>query len=179
MASLQSDLDLNNTEIAANFEVVDSDDSEEEQESFAVRRLKVDANGDVLTDENGPVWEVVEESAAAEEAVEATDTVGIYLSVRTTRTDHRGRKTGSDVETHVLPPNYVFDVNSLKVSYISRIGSENWIRVTWSDYVEILPGTGLKFPTKLTARAHARSKDSWGVRGSTKGRVFCKFTKYK
>ncbi|GEM_PF-6145220 len=88
------------------------------------------------------------------------------ISCKTRSTKWDGKRYGcySDWSTHKVPSNFVFDDKSLKWRYTSKRGSTNRCEYKWSDYVELVPGTGLRVPRTLQIRAHARSpKGKFGV----------------
>lgn len=79
-----------------------------------------------------------------------------------------------------LPDGFVFNKESMTTSYESKNGSENSCDFKWSNEVEIIPGSGLKLPTKVETRAYARSPSSKpGARGWSKCVFKGNYTKYK
>jgi hypothetical protein len=84
----------------------------------------------------------------------ATNWEGKRVSNRTTSGPHR------------CPGGHAFNKDTLKAHLKSQGGSEHGYEVEWSDYVEIVPGSGFMAPTSLTVTAHARSgKGHYGGKG--------------
>lgn len=46
--------------------------------------------------------------------------------------------------------------------WLTEIGSENNVRFEFSNYIEIIPGSGLTYPTHIKFGVHARSKGGMG-----------------
>ena len=78
------------------------------------------------------------------------------------------------------PEGFVFIKDSIKIGCRSCNGSENRCDVQWADYVEIIPGTGIKLPRTVKTRAYARGpKGHFSGRGWSKYTVVVKYTKYQ
>ncbi|TWT40048.1 hypothetical protein KOR42_50150 [Thalassoglobus neptunius] len=78
------------------------------------------------------------------------------------------------------PSGFVFVKDSLDKTFLSQNGSSNRIDHEWDDFVEIIPGTGIKMPRTLRVRTHARSPERCGgCRGWTKARVTARYVAYQ
>ena len=71
------------------------------------------------------------------------------------------------------PAEHVFVEKSAKGGRTRGYGSAQDCRLSWSDPVEVLPGTGIAQPTAAILVAHARAA---GGRFSVRGWVECKYT---
>lgn len=113
--------------------------------------------------------------------------VTIASEVTTKGTDFDGERYSktSDWTKFTVPTGFVFNKDTLVKSYTSKNGSSNRIDHKWSDYVEIVEGTGIKMPRTLQIRTHARSPKSdypghnHNARGWSKAKVTAKYVKYK
>lgn len=63
----------------------------------------------------------------------------------------------SNPQEHTVPSGYVLVEKSLDVIHESRNGSAYSCDVSFRDWIEVVPGTGIKQPTTIWMRAHARS----------------------
>ena len=88
----------------------------------------------------------------------------------------RRRSCESDPGTIRAPENYVFLKDELKVRESSKSGGGPDCReeMSWGEYVEVLPGTGIKLPTSFTVIVHARSPGGMGNIGS-RGWIKCSY----
>jgi hypothetical protein len=78
------------------------------------------------------------------------------------------------------PENHVINRDTVTVTWESDAGSENDYDIVYDDWVEIIDGTGLKFPRTIRLRVSARGpKGHFGGRGWSKVRVNGNFVKYK
>lgn len=78
------------------------------------------------------------------------------------------------------PEGHVINDREVQVIWESAYGSENTYSQVFEDYVEIVPGTGLKFPRTMRVKAFARSaKGRCAGRGSSKIRFEGEFIKYQ
>ncbi len=86
---------------------------------------------------------------------------------------------------HKLPSDFVYKVESLHEYPVSKNGSENQCNHVWGNYIELIPGTGIKAPQNLKTRSHAKSpKVDWkghnlGARGWSKCVFEGKYTKFR
>jgi len=85
-----------------------------------------------------------------------------YCKTRSTRWDGKRYDCWSAWSTHTVPSNYVYNTNSLKTGYRSRKGSKNSCNIQWHDYVEIVPGTGIKAPRTIKIQSYALSSKGTG-----------------
>lgn len=67
--------------------------------------------------------------------------------------------------SNTAPEGYVINDRIVKHEWVSRAGSENKEEVIFFDHVEIVSGTGLKFPRSIKVRVYAR-----GPKGHASGR---------
>ena len=124
--------------------------------------------------------EVVQTSSVQAES----QVVVISSEVTTKGTGHfpnwnRHSKT-SEWSTVTTPSGFVFVKDSIEKKYLSRNGSSNRIDHQWDNFVEIIPGTGIKMPRTLRVRTHARSPERCGgCRGWTKARVTARYVGYQ
>ncbi|MET1116163.1 MAG: hypothetical protein ABWY08_14595 [Comamonas sp.] len=79
----------------------------------------------------------------------------------------------SDVSVLRAPEGFVFAVDTASASETSGAGSEHSCNLGWDDWVEVIPGTQITQPRKMTLSAHAR-----GPSGHLAGRGWakCKYT---
>lgn len=86
----------------------------------------------------------------------------------------------TDWTEFTAPSGYVIVEKEVKIEYSSKAGSENRVDVEYDNWVEVVPGTGIKQPTKIRVRSHARSpKHKRGARGWTKATVIVRMVKYQ
>ncbi|MGB7412810.1 MAG: hypothetical protein WA902_01240 [Thermosynechococcaceae cyanobacterium] len=109
---------------------------------------------------------------------------GFELSseVTTKSTDFDGSRhpAWSEWSSAAAPDNHVINHNEVKVEWISDNGSENTYQMIFSDWVELIAGSGLKAPRTIKVQTYARSpKGSLAGRGWTKIKFTGKFVKYK
>lgn len=87
--------------------------------------------------------------------------------------DGARRSCNSTPTSKTVPSDYVYNQNTMSASFVRKNGSSNRCDYTWSDYVEIIPGSGIAMPRTLTYSVHARSPkadfpgDNAGARGWT------------
>lgn len=75
----------------------------------------------------------------------------------------------SEPSTGTAPDGFVFNQNQAVVSKTSGTGDEHSCNFGWSDFTEVLPGTGITQPKTFTLSAHARSPSGhWAGRGWAK-----------
>lgn len=107
----------------------------------------------------------------------------IWSEITTESTDLDGARHSatSGWDTNTAPANHVINQNTVKVEWASQNGSENSYDLIYEGWVEIVPGTLLKFPTTIKVRTYARSpKGKFGVgRGWSKIKVTGEYVKYK
>jgi len=79
----------------------------------------------------------------------------------------------SDVSTLRAPDGFVFAVNTASAAETSGAGSEHSCNLGWEDWVEVIPGTQITQPRKMTLYAHARGP---GGHLSGRGWAKCRYT---
>jgi hypothetical protein len=85
--------------------------------------------------------------------------------------------SGWDVNT--APNGHVINRDTVTVVWHSDAGSENTYELIYDDWVEILPGTELKFPRTIKIRTFARGpKGPAAGRGWSKIQVSGDYVKY-
>ena len=99
------------------------------------------------------------------------------------------KETGADGVRHnchanptvlTAPNGYVFAEKSAKGGYSSKAGSENECKLSFSEYVEILPGSEIQQPRKVSLKAYALSpKGRLKGRGWSKCSYEIKLSKYQ
>lgn len=78
------------------------------------------------------------------------------------------------------PDGFVFIQNGLSGGKTSGAGDEHDCRFSWSNYVEVIPGTGITQPRTFTLQAHARSPSGhWAGRGWVNCEFQLAVTSYK
>ncbi|MBM4433174.1 MAG: hypothetical protein FJ025_04165 [Chloroflexi bacterium] len=83
-------------------------------------------------------------------------------------------------DTNTAPDGHVINRDTVKVEWHSQAGSENDYDLVYDDWVEIVPGTNLKFPRTIKVRTSARGpKGLWAGRGWSKIKVIGEYVKYK
>ncbi|MBD2606689.1 hypothetical protein H6G81_19660 [Scytonema hofmannii FACHB-248] len=77
----------------------------------------------------------------------------IWSEITTQETDFDGARhtATSGWDSNTAPENYVINRDQVKVEWISQNGSENSYDLTYDDWVELVPGTSLKFPRTIIA----------------------------
>lgn len=75
----------------------------------------------------------------------------------------------SDWSTNTAPEDHVINRDTVKVEWLSDAGSSNDVDIEYDDWVEIVAGTGLKFPRTIKVSVSAR-----GPRGHASGRGWSK-----
>ncbi len=111
-----------------------------------------------------------------------TQTQTIHTEVTTKGTEWNGKRHSatSDWTTFTVPAGHVIVQNEVKTVWKSRAGSENRVDIEFDDYVEIVPGTGIKQPRTIRVRSHARSpRHDRGARGWTKADVIFRQVKVR
>jgi|GEM_PF-1792891 len=133
--------------------------------------------------EKVPEAEVVNEgeTAVSAQVMEASSgTVELTPECTTDGTSWSGARRSCTSAWSVVtaPPNYVFNERSLSKSLRHENGSPR-VDHEWHDYVEVIPGTGIKAPRTLKARSHARSPGCRGCRGWAKALVTATYVQYR
>ena len=86
----------------------------------------------------------------------------------------------SDWDQITAPAGYVINRDTIKVNWSHQMGSENSYSIVYDDWVEILPGSGLKAPRTIKMRVRARGpKGPLSGRGQSKISISGDFAKYK
>lgn len=86
----------------------------------------------------------------------------------------------SNWDRNTAPENHVINKEKVNVEWLSQAGSENSYDMSWDDWVEIVPGTGLEFPRTVNVRVRARGpKGRFSGRGWSKIKVTGDYVKYK
>jgi hypothetical protein len=103
------------------------------------------------------------------------------VTTKATDLDGARHSAWSDWSSTTAPDSHVINHNEVKVEWLSDNGSENTYQMVFDGWVEIVPGTGLKFPQTIKVQTYARSpKGMFGVgRGWTKIKFTGAFIKYK
>ncbi|WP_114556183.1 alkaline protease [Bacillus sp. K6W] len=99
------------------------------------------------------------------------DDFEVTCEVETETTSCAGEiKTSWSRECKVTAPEgYVINDREVQIYWQTKYGSENTFSQIFEDNVEIIPGTGLKFPRTMKVRAFARSPKRCGSgRGASK-----------
>jgi hypothetical protein len=83
-------------------------------------------------------------------------------------------------DVNKAPPDHVINRDTVKVEWHSQNGSENSYDLVYDGWVELVPGTNLKFPQTIKVRTFARSpKGHWTGRGWSKIKVTGDYVKYR
>ena len=113
----------------------------------------------------------------------ATGGFEIISEVTTKATTWDGARDSewSGPSKNTAPDGYVINRDTVKVEWLSDAGSENTYQMHYDDWIEIIPGTGLKFPRTITVRVFARSPKGafHGKRGWSKVKFTGEYVKYK
>lgn len=110
------------------------------------------------------------------------ETQQIAAECTTKGTDWDGSRNScrSGVSKVTAPANHVFAEKSLSGGMTSGAGSEKDCILKWHDYIEVIPGTGIKQPRTVTLQAKARSPEhDRGARGWAKCKYTVNVVKYK
>ncbi|MEZ6099381.1 MAG: hypothetical protein R3E01_10445 [Pirellulaceae bacterium] len=149
--------------------------------------LQVSENGSIATNPDGSAILIEMPEPVAQEPPSNARGVSRPLALELSATeDCTTRSTGTGGRTAcwsggtilTVPPGYVSVKDDIQIAHEFRYGSENNDYVEWSDYVEVVPGTGIKLPRTLKVSVHARSGRDFGERGRTKTKFTCRFVKY-
>lgn len=107
----------------------------------------------------------------------------IVSEVSTRETDFDGTRhdAWSDWTSNTAPADHVIKQNEVKVEWLSDSGSENTHEIIYENFVELISGTGIKFPQTIKVRTYARSPKGigWVGRGWSKVKVTGEYVKYK
>ena len=107
----------------------------------------------------------------------------IVSEVSTRETDFDGTRhdAWSDWTSNTAPADHVINHNEVKIEWLSDHGSENRQEVIYENWVELVLGTGLKFPQSIKVRTYARSPSGkfWVGRGWSKVKVTGTYVKYR
>ncbi|MEC3621521.1 alkaline protease [Bacillus subtilis] len=79
--------------------------------------------------------------------------------------DGRRRAEWGDWEKVTAPEGFVINKDKIIVEALVERGSENRDERVFSDFVEIIPGTGIELPRTFSVRAFARSSRGHGAGG--------------
>lgn len=83
-------------------------------------------------------------------------------------------------DQNTAPPDHVINRDTVKVKWLSDAGSENSYELVYEDWIEILPGTNLKFPRTIRVRTFARGpKGPFSGRGWSKIEVTGEYVKFR
>lgn len=104
-------------------------------------------------------------SEASALAEELKVTIASEVSTGTTKLNGERVSKTSDWTSFTVPTNYVINKDKTAVHIISERGSEHRYEIEYDDFVEIIPGTGIKQPTTIRAMTHARSSKGHGAGG--------------
>lgn len=109
-------------------------------------------------------------------------TVAAECTTRPTGGDARRHSCNSAASVINAPDNFVFikdGPKGLSGGEFSGRGSEHWCIYEWSNYVEIIPDSGIVAPRTFSLRAHARGpRDRFAGRGWSKCKYELSFTSY-
>lgn len=118
----------------------------------------------------------------AHSSVAAEPTVQILTAGCTTdATGGDGVRHGCDSPPTIItaPPGHVFIQNHVEGGETSGAGDEHSCGLIWSNYVEVLPNTGITQPRTATAKAHARGPSGhWAGRGWVSCEYKIRITRY-
>ncbi|MFT3721615.1 hypothetical protein [Pseudorhodoferax sp.] len=118
--------------------------------------------------------------SVAASAEELKNQIASEVKTGTTRPDGRRRSKDSDWTVWKVPESYVINKDKTTVQVVSAYGSEHSYQIEYGDDVEIIPDTGIKQPTTIRVKTHARSaKGPYGGAGSMKILVDVYYVKYK
>jgi hypothetical protein len=130
---------------------------------LAQKKMEVDGNDqfDIPTFVHRPEVEpaeifIFETAVEQREAIKGT--IASEVSTGATSWDGVRKSKDSDWTTFRVPAGYVIDRDKSVVTIISQRGSEHTYKVEYDDYVEIIPGTTIKWPTTIRVQTHARSE---------------------
>jgi hypothetical protein len=86
----------------------------------------------------------------------------------------------SDWSSFPVPSDYAINKDKTNVEIISEMGSEHDYTLEYDNYVEVVPGTGIKMPQLIRVKTHARSsKGPFGGKGSEKVKVTFYYVKFR
>jgi len=86
----------------------------------------------------------------------------------------------SNVSKLTAPDGFVFAEKTLTGGETSGAGSEHSCNLSWGDYMEVIPGTGIQQPRTVTLQAKARGpKGHFAGRGWAKCSYTVNLAKYK
>lgn len=103
------------------------------------------------------------------------------VSTRETDFDGARHDAWSDWSSNTAPPDFVIDTNQVRIEWLSDSGSENKQEHIYENWVEIIPGTGIKLPQTIKVRVYARSPEGkfWVGRGWSKVKFSGAYIKYR
>ena len=79
------------------------------------------------------------------------------ISTRETDFDGARHAAWSDWTSNTAPADHVINHNDVTIGWLSAHGSENQPEVIYENWVELVPGTSLKFPQTIKVRTHVGS----------------------
>ena len=83
-------------------------------------------------------------------------------------------------DSNTAPPDHVINRDTVRVEWLSQTGSENSYDLVYDDWVELVPGTNLKFPQTIKVRTYARGPKGYLTdRGWSKIKVTGDYVKYR
>lgn len=108
----------------------------------------------------------------------------VECTTKGTNVDQSRESCRSDWSIVTLPSDFVFEEKTFRDGIYSANGSDNDVLKEFTDYVEIIAGTGLLFPRTIKVACRARSPESrWGEnigsRGWTKAHPTIEYFTYK
>ncbi|PFS24371.1 hypothetical protein COK46_01790 [Bacillus thuringiensis] len=104
---------------------------------------------------------------------ETTTPFELAAECTTDGNDASGRRKDCDSDISVVnaPDGFVLNDRDFEMQQTYN-GTDPNVNLTWDDYVEIIPGSGLKYPTKVSLSVHARSpRGHNGQRGWNKVKI--------
>ncbi len=113
-------------------------------------------------------------------ADQQTQTLSTQCTTDPTGGDGVRHDCNSDPTTITAPDGYVFSQNSVKGGETSGAGDEHSCNLSWSNFVEVIPGSGITQPRTATTSCHARGPSGhWAGRGWCGCTYTITLTKYK
>lgn len=102
------------------------------------------------------------------------------VSTGTSSFDGTRDSKDSDWTAFTVPGDYAINKDKTQVAVISEMGSEHSYTLDYGDYVEVVPGTGIKMPQTIKVMTHARSSTgSFGGKGSEKVKVTFFYVRFR
>lgn len=117
---------------------------------------------------------------AAARTDEKQGEIASEVSTGTSGADGTRVSKDSDWTKFTVPDGYVIVKDKTDVKIVSERGSEHTYDLQYADDVEVVSGTGIKQPTTIQVKTHARSsKGPFGGGGGMKVEVKFTYVKFK